>query len=200
MIRIAVSPLRTQYPNASQALNPATNVACGQDSATSSWLLSDRRARPPRARTRTHRCQPSELSSCWAAWCSRSWSAARRCSRSVSVSRRVVRMTVGPFASGPPGAGQSAPLSARRQACHPERGAGPARRDLSVQTRRASQRGVGAPQQPTERLAGFTSRGFGVVKGARRLVRRWCRATHSHRRQRPDRGSHASASPSDPSR
>jgi hypothetical protein len=36
MIRIALSPLRAQYPNASQALNPATNVASGQQSATSS--------------------------------------------------------------------------------------------------------------------------------------------------------------------
>jgi hypothetical protein len=35
MIRIAFSPLRTQYPSDSQALNPATNVASGQDSAMS---------------------------------------------------------------------------------------------------------------------------------------------------------------------
>lgn len=46
-IRIAFLPRRTQYPSLSQSLNPATNVASGSDIATSSWLLSDSRARPP---------------------------------------------------------------------------------------------------------------------------------------------------------
>jgi hypothetical protein len=67
MIRIAASPRRTQNPIDSHALNPATNVASGHAKATSSWLLSDSRASPPRERTRTHRAHPSELSSCWAA-------------------------------------------------------------------------------------------------------------------------------------
>jgi hypothetical protein len=115
-MRIALSPLRTQYPSASQALNPATNVASGQESATSNWLLSDSRARPPHARTRTHRCQPSEASSCWAAWWRRSRSAARRSPRSWLLSLRRLVVAIGYLMCRWPArvAGRSPTLRARR--------------------------------------------------------------------------------------
>src|SRR5215218_8632782 len=58
MIAIARSPFFTAYPSRSQLLNPATNVASGLESATSSWFDSDRRASPACERTRTQRCQP----------------------------------------------------------------------------------------------------------------------------------------------
>jgi hypothetical protein len=68
-------------------------------------LVRQRQPRQPglRAHTRTHRCQPSELSHCSADFCKRSRFARRRSSRSSSDRRRRGFVAiVGPFAGARP--------------------------------------------------------------------------------------------------
>jgi hypothetical protein len=148
MMRIAASPRRTQDPIDSHALNPATNVASGHDSATSSWLLSDRRASPPRERTRTQRAHPSELSSCSAACCSRSRSVVRRCSCSCSVNRRDLDIPDIP-SLGPAGCG---PVSPDQHAARRATLRGAPARNRRARTPGASQRNRSA--RPSDKALG----------------------------------------------
>jgi hypothetical protein len=75
--------------------------------------LTEYLASPLRDRTRTHRCQPSEVNSCSAARFSRSRSRARRCSHSDSLNLRVALAITAPSTRARPLRAVAAPNAPR---------------------------------------------------------------------------------------